>query len=140
MLKIKIFSIGKTREKWLEDAIEEYTIRLKPILTCEWILAKNDSDLTQLVTKENRVICLDPKGKLMTSEEFAAFVQTNVEEGGSRLSFVIGGADGLPDSLKKNHPLLSLSPLTFTHQLTRLILIEQLYRSFEILKGSPYHK
>lgn len=140
MIKLKIFSIGKTKESWLEDAIQEYAKRLSPLMAIEWIWAKDNSHLIDLASKEPKVICLDPKGKLLSSEQFAAFLEQSWERGGSRLAFVIGGADGLPPQLRENYTLLSLSPLTFTHQITRLILIEQIYRATEISKGSNYHK
>lgn len=139
MLKIKLFSIGKTKESWLEEAIEEYLRRLKPTVSIEFIWAKNDEQLVQLVEKEPLYICLDPVGKLMTSEQFSDFLVSKLEEGGSRLAFVIGGADGLPAALKKAS-LISLSLMTYTHQITRLVLLEQIYRAFEIARGSPYHK
>lgn len=140
MLKLKILSIGKTKEEWLEQGLGEYVKRLRPYLSIEWFWAKDNSQLTELVKKEGLCICLDPAGQLMTSEEFSTFMQHHWEKGGARLAFVIGGADGLPLELKKNYPLVSLSSLTFTHQLTRLILIEQIYRSLEIARGSQYHK
>lgn len=140
MLKLKIFSIGKNKERWLEEAIQEYTKRLQPTMSIEWIWAKDSSHLVELVRKEPFVICLDPAGQMHKSEQFAAYLQQAWISGKSRLVFVIGGAEGLPIDLKKNYPLISLSSLTFTHQLTRLILIEQIYRAMEILKGSDYHK
>ena len=66
--------------------------------------------------------------------------QQQLEKGGARITFAIGGAEGFSEEVKKSYPLISLSPLTFTHQMTRLILIEQIYRATEILKGSKYHK
>ena len=141
MYKIKILTIGKTKEPWLSLALEEYTKRLKPSLSIEWCLAKQDEQLALLCEKEAHYICLDPQGKAFSSEAFSAFLQQKLLEGGSRLSFVIGGAKGLPERIKlRAAALLSLSPLTFTHQLTRLILLEQLYRSLEIARGSSYHK
>ena len=140
MLKLKIFSIGKTKESWLEDALQEYIKRLKPFMTIEWIWAKDNSQLTEYASKELTVICLDPEGELLTSQRFASFFDLSWQKGGSRLAIVIGGAEGLPSPLKIKYPLISLSRLTFTHQMTRLILIEQLYRSIEISKGSNYHK
>lgn len=141
MYRIKIFTVGKTKESWLEAALEEYTQRLKTLTTIEWLLAKDDEALLRLLEKETHFVCLDPKGKLMTSEALSKWLIQNLTEGGSRLSFVIGGADGLPDQLRKRaKSLISLSPLTFTHQLTRLILLEQVYRGFEIDRGSPYHR
>ena len=140
MIKLKIASIGKTKETWLEEALEEYAKRLSKVISLEWIWAKSRPQLVVLVAKDSHVICLDPKGALMTSEQFSAFLYEAIEKGGSRLTFVIGDADGLPDELRNRCPLLSLSPLTTTHQLTRLLLVEQVYRATEIARGSPYHK
>jgi 23S rRNA (pseudouridine1915-N3)-methyltransferase len=141
MLKIKILSIGKTKEPWLEQAIAEYQKRLQATASFEFIWAKQEEQLLALVAQSPLPICLDPRGSLFTSEEFSDFLCNKLELGGSRLSFVIGGAEGLPASLKKgSYPQVSLSSLTFTHQLTRLVLIEQIYRALEIAKGSKYHK
>jgi 23S rRNA (pseudouridine1915-N3)-methyltransferase len=139
MLQIKILSVGKTKEAWLEAALQEYIKRLKPTAAFEFLWAKNDEQLLSLAQKETLIVCLDPAGELMTSSQFAHFMQKKLVEGGSRLTFVIGGPEGLPPQLKQMH-LLSLSPMTLTHQLTRLILIEQIYRAFEIAKGSKYNK
>jgi 23S rRNA (pseudouridine1915-N3)-methyltransferase len=141
MFAIKIFTVGKTKEHWLEEALEEYTQRLKPNLKLEWVFAKDDEGLARLLEKEKKFIALDPQGKLLSSEEFSKKIIQILEQEDSRLSLVIGGADGIPEAIKKKAlTLLSLSPLTFTHQLTRLILLEQLYRAFEIDRGSPYHR
>lgn len=140
MLKLKIFSVGKTKEPWLEQALEEYLKRLKPVLTIDFVWAKNDDQLLSLVEKEPLVLCLDAEGSLMDSPQFASYLLSKFEEGGSRLAIVIGGAEGLPEKLKRNRSLISLSRLTFTHQIVRLVLLEQIYRAFEIAKGSQYHK
>ncbi|NGX39320.1 MAG: Ribosomal RNA large subunit methyltransferase H [Chlamydiae bacterium] len=141
MVKLKIFSIGKTKEPWLKLAIEEYTTRLRPILSIEWHLPKTDEQLVQLLTKEKTYYALDPSGKSFTSEEFSHWLFSEIDHGGSRMNLVIGGADGLPPSIRESaHLLISLSPLTFTHQITRLVLLEQIYRASEITKGSRYHK
>lgn len=138
MIKIKIASVGKTKEKWLDQALNEYIKRLKPSASVECIWLKDDDQLVNFTGKD--CICLDVKGTMMCSEEFSTYLHKRVVEGGSRAAFVIGGPDGLPPVLR-NHPLrISLSPLTMTHQLVRLLLLEQIYRAFEILKGSPYHK
>jgi 23S rRNA (pseudouridine1915-N3)-methyltransferase len=141
MIKIKIYSLGKTKEDWLQDALDLYETRLKSSISFEWILAKNDEQLKQFLEKEANFICLDPNGKQYSSEEFSVFLIKSIQEARSRLSFVIGGAEGIPVSLKTQAKrLLSLSRMTFTHQITRLILIEQIYRALEIEKGSAYHK
>jgi 23S rRNA (pseudouridine1915-N3)-methyltransferase len=141
MLKIKIFSIGKTKEPWLQEASEEYQKRIKNHIQVDWILCKNDEQLTQTLEKEGSWISLDPKGKLYSSEEFSSFLFHELEKEGSRLNFVIGGAEGLPKQIRdQSKHLISLSPMTFTHQMTRLIILEQIYRALEIRKGSGYHK
>jgi 23S rRNA (pseudouridine1915-N3)-methyltransferase len=140
MLKLKIISIGKTKEVWLHEAIEEYVKRLSPTLKIEFVLAKNNAQLIELLEKETSVICLDAEGKLFNSEEFAAFLQTQFIECKSRLTMAIGGAEGLPPEIKARHRCISLSPLTMTHQIVRLVLIEQIYRAMEIAKGTKYHK
>jgi 23S rRNA (pseudouridine1915-N3)-methyltransferase len=140
MYKIKILSIGKTKEVWLEEALNEYLKRLQPVAAFEFNWAKNEKHLLELARKETCAICLDANGKLMTSEQFSLFIHDGLLKYGSRLTFVIGGAEGLPSELKKNRDLISLSPMTFTHQATRLVLLEQIYRAFEIAKGSKYHK
>jgi 23S rRNA (pseudouridine1915-N3)-methyltransferase len=140
MYKVKILTIGKIKDDWLEKAISEYVKRLKPILEIEFHLARNHSQLLQWIEKETHILCLDAQGKLMNSEKFSDFILAHLLEGGSRSTFVIGGAEGLPDSVKSKYPLISLSPMTFTHAMVRVILIEQIYRAFEIAKGSRYHK
>jgi 23S rRNA (pseudouridine1915-N3)-methyltransferase len=140
MLKLKILSVGKTKEKWLEEAFQEYTKRLKHVVQVECLWAKDTNQLMEWAQKENSYLCLDPRGQFFTSEELAKFLFQQWEKEGSRLTLMIGGAEGLPQELKQKGMMISLSPLTFTHQITRLVLIEQIYRTIEIQKGSQYHK
>lgn len=141
MYKCKILTIGKTKESWLNSALLEYTKRLQPTIEITWMLARNESHLEDLISLEKEYIALDPQGLSLTSEKFSHLLIKKLEIGGSRIQFVIGGAEGLSEQTKKRaSALVSLSPLTFTHQLTRLVLLEQLYRAFEIERGSPYHK
>jgi 23S rRNA (pseudouridine1915-N3)-methyltransferase len=140
MIKIKIFSPNKTKELWLEEALDEYIKRLKSTVEITFVYAKNDEHLLELIKKETSFIALDPKGKAFTSEEFSTYIHQSLIHFGSRLNFVIGGPDGLPEEIKKDKELISFSKMTFTHQVIRLILVEQIYRAFEIAKGSPYHK
>lgn len=134
MLKIKLFSIGKNKEDWLEEGVNQYIRRLKGVIevTCHW--AKNDIHLMDLVSGEKNLVCLDPAGQELSSTSFSNWLFST-----SRRSLVIGGAEGLPAPLKI-FPLISLSKLTFTHQMTRLIVLEQMYRASEIFKGTPYHR
>lgn len=140
MYRLRIISVNKTKESWLEEAIAEYIKRLQNTVSIEFVWCKNDEQLVALTTKEPLVICLDAAGDSMESERFSRFLIKKFEEGGARLAIVIGGAEGLPPELKMNYPLISLSPMTFTHQVVRLILVEQVYRAFEIARGSKYHK
>lgn len=140
MLKLKIFSIGKTKEKWLNEAFNEYIKRLKPFVQIDCLWAKDSPQLVEWAQKESSYLCLDPAGHTFTSEGFSQFLFQQWEREGSRLNLMIGGAEGLPPELKQKGILISLSPLTFTHQITRLVLIEQIYRAIEIKKGSHYHK
>ncbi|MBX7066008.1 MAG: 23S rRNA (pseudouridine(1915)-N(3))-methyltransferase RlmH [Parachlamydiales bacterium] len=136
MVKVKVFSIGKSKEEWLNLALAEYEKRLTHKMSIDWIFVKDDNALIEAAGKEP-CIALDPHGELLSSE----ILSEKIGKWGSKLTFIIGGADGIPETILKNARFIwSLSPLTFTHQMTRLILIEQLYRATEIEKGSSYHR
>jgi len=150
-MKVNIRIVGrKSSEPWLEEGCEMYETRLRPLnVEVETTWHKDNTALLKGFrmdrSKSHKVICLDPKGKQHSSEGFSRSLYNWLDEGGSRLSFIIGGAEGLPPELKymkddKAPPMISLSSLTFTHQLARLLLYEQLYRAAEIRKGSGYHK
>ena len=140
MIKIKILFVGKTKEKWLEEACSEYLKRLSPVIQVYFAWARDTPQLIDWAQKEESIISLDPKGETFTSEEFSHYLAGQWEKQGGRLTLIIGGAEGLPKEIKERGNLISLSSLTFTHQITRLILIEQIYRASEIQKGSSYHK
>lgn len=140
MYKVKVVLVGKTREPWLEEGIEEYQKRLTGTMTVEWVIVKDDEQLIKAIEKEGSVLCLDSEGVEFSSEEFSDFLFKELRERGSRLVFVMGGPKGLPEALKGSRQCLSLSAMTFTHQMTRLILMEQLYRAVQIQKGTEYHK
>ena len=139
--KLKIASVGKTKETWLDDALNEYEKRLSKLLTIEWLFFKNDAQLLEFADKESHLICLDPEGKqFKDSVEFGRYFLNVLEQQGSRLTLVIGGPEGIPNTLLERYPSIRLSNLTYTHQIVRLVLVEQIYRAFEIARGSPYHK
>jgi 23S rRNA (pseudouridine1915-N3)-methyltransferase len=140
MIKLKILSVGKTKEAWLADAFDEYLKRLTPVAKIETVWVKSDEQLEALIEQEPAVVCLDAGGTMMSSEEFSQFLQKQLEEHGARLTLVIGGSDGVSEKVKRSYPLVSFSRLTFTHQIIRLMLMEQIYRAFEIARGSKYHK
>ena len=140
-----ICSVGKTKEQWLQKAMELYVTRLRAVLDIEFSWVKDDAALEAAVSRigstTEACIILDERGRQCTSVEFAARLYEALEAGGSRLTFYIGGAEGLPPSLKADPKrLISLSKMTFTHQMARLLLVEQVYRATEIRRGSAYHK
>lgn len=149
-LEVRIRMVGRKNggEKWLESAYSTYDTRLKSTnLRVTTQYHKNDNELIKGTeadeSKNHKVVLLDPLGKMCTSEVFSEDMYHWLEEGGSRLTFIIGGADGLPAELKQGRnkgDMLSLSSLTFTHQFARVLLMEQIYRASEIRKGSGYHK
>ena len=158
-MKIKLYCIGKIKEQYLKDGINEYLKRIFSYSNIEIIevadykvkdnpnasdieKAKNEEGERVLkLLKNDYLIGLDLNKKEPTSEEFAEFLHSKLVEGGSNVSFVIGGSYGLSDALKQRcNTSISLSKLTFLHQMTRLILLEQIYRAFKILNNETYHK
>ena len=155
-MKIRILSPSRTKQSFILQGEEEYLKRLRSFAQIERIeipvsapsslperdVMKMERDaISSRVRKDEFLIVLDEKGKELTSPAFASFLDRRMQSGDSRLAFIIGGAFGIDPALKKSADFtLSLSTLTFPYQLTRLILIEQLYRAFSILKGIPYHK
>ena len=128
MRSVKIFHIGKAKEPWLIEALAEYEKRLTPYMRIETKMASSDKQLVEWARPEKNCYALDPKGKVV--ETLVEMVQP------SRCAFVIGGPDGLPKELEL--PKISLSALTFTHQMTRLILVEQIYRAVTLIESRPY--
>ena len=155
MVKIVILAIGKKHDQKLKDAIEEYTNRLKHYAPTSWELveAKTSSSMSPheiketesrlLLSKlnsEDKVILLDETGTELNSIEHADALHKHLNKATKQLVFVIGGAYGVSNELKKRADFVwSLSPLVFPHQLVRLMLVEQLYRGFTILAGEKYH-
>ena len=137
MLKVKIIAVGKLKDSWLGEAIEEYEKRMRGKCKIEWELADSTKELIRLCDKENFFLALDIEGEMLNSIDFfKKWVEMS-----SRLVFCIGGPEGLPSEiLKKASFRWSLSRLTFTNQMARLILVEQIYRALEIGKGTQYHK
>lgn len=141
MFKIRIITPNKSKESWLDSAIKEYQKRLKSRVQIEWVYVKNSAQLEDISKREKNYICLDVSGKSYDSPQFSKKIFELLESHASRLTILIGGDTGLSKTIKSNSScMISLSTLTFTHQIVRLILVEQLYRAFEIERGSPYHK
>ena len=159
-MKIRIIAVGKIKETYLKSGIDEYLKRIKPYSQIEIIEVldepvsdnPNESIIKIVKDKEGQkvlkylkpndyVISLDLNKKEFTSEEFAVYLDKKFEIGKSNITFVIGGSYGLSDELKNRaNDAISLSKMTFLHQMTRLILLEQIYRAFKINKNEVYHK
>lgn len=157
-MKIRIFAVGKIKD-FYKLGVEEYLKRLQPYVKCEIIEAKDEpisdspheSEITKakeiecsrvlkLLKPNDYVISLDLNQKEYTSEEFASFIDKKIQEH-SVINFVIGGSYGLSKQMKERaNTSISLSKFTFLHQMSRLILLEQIYRSYKILSNETYHK
>jgi len=153
-MPIRILCPGKTKEAWIKAGIAEYQKRLtanwstrivelgdvslKTAGTPEKVKAKEAEIILKAITEGEYVIALDEQGKSLDSLVFAAFLQQSLENG--KIAFIIGGVYGLDGSvLKRADRCVSFSAFTFTHQLIRLVLMEQIYRAFTIGSGKAYH-
>lgn len=157
-MKINLIVVGKIKEKYLKDAIDEYAKRLSKFCSLNIIevnesVAKVENESNKKKSLEDEaqsiisklkneyVIALDIDGKEYSTIEISKKIKEITLKGISEISFIIGGSYGLDDSVKKRADLrLSFSRLTFPHQLFRVILLEQIYRVFKIINNEPYHK
>ena len=161
-MNIEILCIGGLKEPWLKEAEKEYTKRLKPYVKInitelnETRLPKNAGPaeeefvkseegktlLTYIEKNEDAFIyALDMRGKQLTSEEFSEQMKGHAINGRSKIIFIIGGSLGLSEKVRKKAGfVLSFSEMTYPHQMARIMLLEQLYRSQKIIRGEPYHK
>jgi len=148
MIKIKIVCVGKIKEKYLVDAILEYSKRLSKYVNLEIIevseeqtIEKEGQNILKRIDKGDFCIALAIEGKMLSSVEFSKFLSEKMVFGESSFCFVIGGSEGLSSEiLKRANYKLSFSKMTFPHQLMRVILVEQIYRTQRILNNEPYHK
>jgi 23S rRNA (pseudouridine1915-N3)-methyltransferase len=148
MLKITILAVGKIKEKYMRDAIDEYVKRMSKNYKVNFIEAaeldsveKEGNELLRLLPDNSYPVALDLGGKMISSTELADFISENTANGISHFTFIIGGSDGLDKRLVSKARLsICLSRMTFTHQMARLILCEQLYRAMKINNGEKYHK
>ena len=144
-MKITLITVGKIKEKYLKDAIAEYSKRLGRYCKLETvenaIRDKEGERILKYVKEDSYVITLEIRGKMLTSEELSEKVDTLGIQGISHIIFIIGGSIGLgKEVLKRSDYALSFSKMTFPHQLMRVILLEQIYRSYRIINHEPYHK
>ena len=159
-MRINIIAVGKIKENYLKDAIAEYAKRLSAFAGMQIIeipdekcpenlseaekiiiLQKEGEKILSQIPKNSFVYVLAIDGKKLSSQNFSENMQNNMINGFSNLTFIIGGSLGLCDEvLQKSDFSLSLSNMTFPHQITRFILLEQIYRCFKIIYNEPYHK
>ncbi|WP_010074345.1 23S rRNA (pseudouridine(1915)-N(3))-methyltransferase RlmH [Clostridium cellulovorans] len=159
-MKITLVTVGKLKEKYLKEAISEYSKRLSRYCKLD-IIEVNDektpdnaSEKEEILIKNKEgeailkhikdnmlVVAMDLKGKMLSSEEFGTFIKDAGVRGNSDIAFIIGGSLGISDEvLRRADHKLCISKMTFPHQLFRVILLEQIYRGFRIINGEPYHK
>lgn len=159
-MRFLVVSVGKVRIPYLNAGVKDFLVRLQPYVGIDYIegleqktpsnpspaqvesvVGKEGKKIMSLLKKGDYLVALDSKGLSMTSEALAGRIAGLMNRGHPRVVFVVGGSYGLtPQLLKRADLTLSFSPLTFPHQLAVLMLLEQLYRSFRIIKGEPYHK
>ncbi|QVY61565.1 23S rRNA (pseudouridine(1915)-N(3))-methyltransferase RlmH [Cytobacillus gottheilii] len=159
-MKITIISVGKLKEKYLKQGIDEYLKRLTAYANVniievpdekapenmspaeeEEVKNKEGKKILSHISQDTYVITLEIGGKMLTSEQLAEKLDSLATYGNSKIAFIIGGSLGLSDEVKATSKFaLSFSKMTFPHQLMRLVLVEQVYRSFRINRGEPYHK
>ncbi len=144
---IKIICVGKIKEKYLEELINDYKLRLSKYQKIEIIELKDSTkekenqEILKVLNEKDYNICMDIKGKKVTSKELSNIIDKVFTNGYSTITFIIGASEGLTDMVKnKCNYKLSFSDLTFPHGLFRGILLEQVYRSFKIMNNESYHK
>jgi 23S rRNA (pseudouridine1915-N3)-methyltransferase len=152
-VKIRVLWVGKTQEEWVRRGIEEYSGRIRRYCPLEIGEAREEKGaiaeagrvaecgrLLKLTPKNARIVILDERGEQLTSPELAGFLGEERDRATAELVFVIGGAYGFSDDFRARAArTVALSRMTFTHQMVRPFLLEQIYRSFTILNGEGYH-
>jgi 23S rRNA (pseudouridine1915-N3)-methyltransferase len=154
-MRFTLVAVGRLKEAYWRDAAAEYLKRLRPYATVDVIevpdrdvtrdearaLADEGADVLRALPDGAHVIALDIGGRRLSSEELADEIAAHMVEGRSHVAFVLGGAAGLSrEALARADTRLSLGPMTLPHQLARVVLLEQVYRAFRIMRGEPYHR
>lgn len=154
-MRITLVAVGRLKEPHFKQAAEEYLKRLGPYATLEVVevadrdvtrdearaLAEEGAAVLRALPEGAHVVVLDIQGTQRSSERFAEWLDSCMSESRSHLAFIIGGAAGLaPEVLARANERMSLGPMTLPHQLARVVLLEQIYRAFRIVRGEPYHR
>ena len=142
-MKIKVAWIGKTKEPAIAALSEEYLKRISRYVPVEGVTLRDEAGLLAKFGKaaaKSTLVLMDSRGKELSSEQFARFLGDYQDRNPLPLVFAVGGADGFTDSAKSAaRHVISLGKMTLAHELARVVLLEQIYRAFTILKGHPYH-
>jgi 23S rRNA (pseudouridine1915-N3)-methyltransferase len=155
-MKLTILCMGKTRERFIQEGIAKYLRYLKPYAVTEIkelkeekihdlkdapLIRKKESErIFKALSPQTMVVALDERGQGFTSHGFAEFLNRKLESGVREVAFVVGGALGLDESVTgRSQKVIAMAPWTLTHEMARLVLLEQLYRAFTIIKGKVYH-
>lgn len=159
MLSVNIICIGRLKESYLRDAVDEYTKRMRPLCKLSIVelqeervgenpsaaeiaktISAESERILQRIGKSDYVVAMCVEGKNLSSEELSAKIE-DIQQLSGTVDFIIGGSWGLSDQLKARADFrLSMGKMTFPHQLFRVMLLEQIYRAFQIAKGTKYHK
>lgn len=144
---IKLLCIGKLKEEYLKEAVNDYLKRLNKYTKIELIELKDSNintekdEILKHIKTSDFIVSLAIEGKELNTIEFKDLIENNFINGNSNITFIIGGSDGLHDEIKKlSNEKISFSRLTYPHGLFRVILLEQIYRSFKIMNNETYHK
>jgi 23S rRNA (pseudouridine1915-N3)-methyltransferase len=151
-MRLKVIWVGKSRDPWVKEAVVEYAGRIRRYAPLELCEARDEKGaeaeemrrrecerLGKMVPPGATLVLLDERGEQMDSPGLAACIGRQRDSGTGELVFAIGGAYGFSEEFRHRGRLLALSRMTFTHQMVRVFLLEQLYRAFTILNGEPYH-
>jgi 23S rRNA (pseudouridine1915-N3)-methyltransferase len=153
-VRISLIAVGRLKEPHWRAACDEYLKRLRPYADVGVVevtdrdisrdrtraMADEGADILRALPDRAHVVALDPGGRQRSSEGLSAWMAQRMVDGGSDIAFVIGGSAGLaPEVLARAGDRLSLGPMTLPHQLARVVLLEQVYRAFRIMRGEPYH-
>jgi len=151
-LKLRVVWVGKNRDSWVKEVVAEYAGRIRRYVPLELSEARDEKGaeaeemrrrecerLDKMVPPGATLVLLDERGEQMDSPGLAAFIGKQRDTGTGELVFAIGGAYGFSEEFRRRGRLLALSKMTFTHQMVRVFLLEQIYRAFTILNKEPYH-
>lgn len=139
-MKVKVLFTGKTTDPWIRQGVEVYVGRIRHYVPFELIELRDDSQILKSVRNSDHLVLLDEHGETFSSLDWARNLEQKTVHLPKDLVFVIGGPYGFPAEVRARcDESLSLSRMTFSHQLVRLVFLEQLYRAFTIIKGEPYH-